>query len=75
MTQYGNLAGNSGVVAFDINGAFIDVEFRRGGVYRYTSADIGGEKLAQMVQLAKTGKGLATFIARDRAVNAAGFNI
>ncbi len=64
MTPYGNLSGNSGVVAYDSGADFIDVQFIGGDSYRYSDRKPGRAHVAQMKQLAAVGQGLATYISR-----------
>lgn len=62
MQPYRNLSGNSGVVAFEPGDRHIDIEFQDGHCYRYTYAIPGRQQVEAMKRLAKTGKGLATFV-------------
>ena len=62
MFEYKNLNGNSGITAYEIGENHIDVEFRSGGVYRYTAASVGETHLEVMKALAKVGMGLNGYI-------------
>jgi hypothetical protein len=62
MVPYGNRAGNSGVIAYAINPDSIAVQFADGKVYTYTYASAGKRNIEQMKKLAKSGRGLSTFI-------------
>ena len=62
MQPYRNRSGNSGVVAFESGDRHIDIEFQDGHRYRYTYAIPGRQQVESMKRLARTGKGLATFI-------------
>ena len=62
MEQYRNIAGNSGVRAYEIGTDYITIEFSDGGVYRYTYASAGEENVERMKGLARAGQGLNTFI-------------
>ncbi len=62
MQRYGNLSGNSGVVAFEAGADFIKVQFKDGDTYTYTALSAGAQTVARMKQLAQAGRGLATFI-------------
>lgn len=64
MERYGNLSGDSGVVAYEIGRGSITVEFREGHAYLYTNASAGANNVAEMQRLARTGRGLSGFIAR-----------
>jgi hypothetical protein len=62
MRPYRNLSGTSGVVAFEFGDHHIDIQFRDGYCYRYDYAKPGRKEVETMKSLARTGKGLATFI-------------
>jgi hypothetical protein len=62
MQPYRNLGGSSGVAAFFFGDRHIDIEFQDGHRYRYDSVKPGQQEVEAMKALAKTGKGLATFI-------------
>lgn len=62
MEQYKNLAGNSGVVAYENGSDFIRVQFGDGGIYLYTYESAGARAIERMKQLATQGRGLNTFI-------------
>lgn len=64
MERYGNLSGDSGVVAYEIGEDAIAVEFREGHVYLYTTASAGAANVAEMQRLARAGRGLSSYIAR-----------
>jgi len=69
MQRYKNLSEQSGVVAYDISAGAITVQFRGGERYLYTDASAGAANIAHMQRLARTGRGLCTFISqviRDR---------
>ncbi len=62
MEQYDDLSGKSGVTSFEIGEGCIRVEFRNGPVYLYNNAITGNSNIQKMISLAKSGKGLNTFI-------------
>ena len=64
MEPYRDWDQDSGVRAFEIGDGYIDVEFKTGAVYRYTTSSAGQENLAQMKTLARSGDGLNSFINR-----------
>jgi hypothetical protein len=64
MQTYGNLAGNSGVVAFEILRDGILVCFVNGGTYLYDYSTPGREHVDEMKRLAQAGRGLSSYIAR-----------
>lgn len=65
MIAYLNKHGNSGVKAYELGDDFIRVQFKNNSVYRYTAAITGADNVAQMKQLAQTGRGLSTFISQS----------
>lgn len=65
MTPYGNTAGNSGVVAYQIGKDYIAVKFvDRDEPYVYSYASAGAQHVKEMKKLAKTGQGLSTYISQ-----------
>lgn len=64
MIPYKNIAGNSGVIAYDTGPDFLIVEFINGSVYRYDYGSNGKEVIEGMKLLAEAGQGLSTFISR-----------
>ena len=60
MQPYGN--PGSGVAAFTLHDAAIDIEFRDGKRYRYDATKPGAEAVRRMQHLALAGHGLATYI-------------
>ena len=65
MHPYGNLSGNSGVVAYAIGSDFIEVKFADGVSYIYTHASAGRHNVERMKALARSGRGLSTFIVHN----------
>ena len=64
MEQYKNLGGDSGVLAFEIGGDSIKVQFRDSSIYLYTNQSAGSQNIEQMKTLAIRGEGLNSFINR-----------
>lgn len=64
MERYGNLDGDSGVVAYALLPDRIRVKFRNGAVYEYGPLRPGRRKVDTMKRLARSGRGLSTFISR-----------
>jgi hypothetical protein len=62
---YANLGGNSGISNYEIVGSSIIIEFVQTN-YRYVcnTAKPGPEHVQTMMNLAKRGKGLATYISQ-----------
>ena len=65
MTPYQNLEGHSGVTAYEIKPDSIAVEFNHDAVYLYTYKSAGKKVIEKMKLLAKTGRGLSTFISQE----------
>lgn len=66
MKRYRNLSGKSGVVAYDDPPGAILVRFTQGETYRYTDASAGPGAVAEMQRLARAGRGLSGYIARNK---------
>lgn len=64
MESYKNLAGNSGVVAYEIEQDSITIQFEDSTVYCYTVQSAGASNIAEMQRLAAVGQGLNSFINR-----------
>lgn len=64
MTPYRDWDHDSGVLAYVIGESHIDVQFKDGAIYRYTSISAGQVNLDQMARLARAGEGLNAFINR-----------
>ncbi len=62
MEPYRNIAGGSGVTAYEIGPDYITIEFSDGAVYRYTYASAGQENVEHMKGLATAGQGLDEFL-------------
>lgn len=66
MPVYANAGGDSNVVAYDAdpNGQWIVVTFAGGKTrnYEYTAASAGAGNVAHMINLARAGQGLNSFI-------------
>jgi len=64
MEIYGNLGGDSGVVAYEFDSASIRVKFRDGWIYTYDYESTGQINVERMKTLASAGRGLNSFISR-----------
>jgi hypothetical protein len=62
LRPYSAVAGDSGVIGYEIGADFIIIEFKSRDVYRYDYSAPGRSKVEKMKQLARRGTGLATFI-------------
>jgi hypothetical protein len=65
MVRYKNLSGKSGVRHYEIGDDFIRVQFESGTTYLYTYISAGQKNIEHMKKLAKSGKGLSTFISQN----------
>ena len=64
MQKYGNLSGDSGVVAYEIDGGAITIEFNDGSTYVYDGGNPGAAYVAEMQRLARAGRGLSAYISQ-----------
>jgi hypothetical protein len=64
MECYRNQSGNSGVSEYELREKSILVVFGDGGTYLYDYASAGMLNVEHMKALARSGRGLATFITR-----------
>ena len=64
MEIYKNLAGDSGVAAYEIGNTWIRVTFDTGAQYLYTYESAGAHNIETMKKLAEDGHGLNSFIRR-----------
>ena len=64
MTPYRDWDQDSGIRAYEIGSTHVDVAFKDGAVYRYTSVSAGQANLDRMIVLARAGDGLHEFINR-----------
>lgn len=62
MELYKNMAGGSGVTAYEIGTDSITVQFRDGAVYLYNTRSAGSNNVVHMKSLAIAGQGLNSFI-------------
>jgi hypothetical protein len=66
MKHYRNLSGKSGVAAYEEAPGSIVIVFRNGERYTYTHESAGARQVGVMQELARAGRGLSTFIAREK---------
>jgi len=64
MTPYRDWDHDSGIRAYEIGEACIDVEFKDGHVYRYSYLRPGRAEVEHMAGLARSGEGLNGYINR-----------
>lgn len=72
MQRYGNRHGQSGVVAYALADGAIAVRFRSGRTYVYTVDSAGADAVARMQRLARSGRGLSTYISQHLREASAG---
>lgn len=65
MEQYKNFNGNSNIKAFSFGTDYIDIQFNKGAIYRYSYNSAGSMKVEQMKELAIKGCGLNSYIMRN----------
>lgn len=65
MIPYKNANGNSNVRAFSIGEDYIDVQFGKGEIYRYSVTSAGSYNIEKMKALAVQGWGLNSYIMRN----------
>jgi len=65
MEPYKNVEGHSGVTGYEVTTEGIVVEFNHDAVYRYTYKSAGKKTIEKMKRLAKTGRGLSTYISQS----------
>lgn len=68
MEPYRDWDQDSGVQAFEIGEGQIDVQFKTGSIYRYTTSSVGSANLERMMALARAGEGLNSFINTNKVV-------
>ena len=67
MQIYGNRHGDSGVSRFQIFETEIHIKFYKNvKIYKYTDSLTGISHVTEMKRLAKAGKGLSTYIGKNR---------
>jgi hypothetical protein len=64
VTPYRDWDQDSGIRAYEIGSTHMDVAFKDGAVYRYTSLSAGQANIDRMIMLARAGDGLNEFINR-----------
>jgi hypothetical protein len=65
MIPYQNLEGHSGVTGYELMPNGIGVEFNHDTIYIYTYKSAGKKVIEKMKTLAKSGRGLSTYISRE----------
>jgi hypothetical protein len=65
MEPYKNLAGDSGVTAYQLTREGIVVQFQDGWKYEYTKQSAGAAAITTMRRLATNGTGLSSFVSAN----------
>ncbi len=65
MPRYANLSGDSGVVAYETDADSITLTFVNGDRYLYSATRPGRATVERMKTLAKSGRGLSTFVSQQ----------
>ena len=69
MKKYANLHGNSGVSEYSISKESIKIKFRNDHkIYIYSYSVTGRNHVQMLKSLAESGRGLATYIAKNKDV-------
>lgn len=69
MKKYANKHGNSGVDEYLITDSSIKVKFRHGNkIYVYSESVTGSSHIKTMKSLAESGRGLSTYIAKNKDI-------
>lgn len=68
MQTYSNLSGNSSVLAYQIGGDYIIVQFKTGQYtfYKYTYTSSGSSAVEILKNLAQQGRGLNSYISTNK---------
>ena len=64
MTPYRDWDQDSGIKAYELGSSSMDVAFKDGAIYRYTSVSAGQANIDRMIVLARAGDGRNQFINR-----------
>ncbi len=62
MQPYKDIAGDSGVAAYEIKPGSITIQFRKGGTYLYDASNPGAQHVVEMQRLAEAGDGLNAYV-------------
>lgn len=62
MERYLDQDGDTNVSGFEVGEGYIDVQFKSGSVYRYTTSSAGALYVDNMIHFARRGEGLNAFI-------------
>ena len=64
MEKYQNLAGDSGIAAYQIESDSVTVQFNDGATYLYNYKSAGRHHIEAMKALATAGRGLSGYISK-----------
>lgn len=62
MKPYGNKAGRSDIVAYEMDEGCLSIVTNKGWLYLYTEQSVGPERLRVMQELAERGEGLGSYM-------------
>jgi hypothetical protein len=62
MRPYPDIEHDSGISAYEIGQGSITIRFADGGIYLYDASAPGAKHVAEMQKLARSGRGLNTYI-------------
>lgn len=65
MIPYGNLSGQSGIIAYEAGSDNIIIQFNDGEMYLYTYSATGEKHVEEMKRLAQKGEGLTTYLNKN----------
>lgn len=68
MQRYKNISGSSGVISYETGADYIKVKFKNNTVYLYAAPRIASSHIEKMKTLAKSGKGLGTYINQHKEI-------
>lgn len=68
MNDYSDLNNDSNILEYECGNDWIDIKYKSGGTYRYSSSIIGGSHLAIMKELAESGSGLNRYMNQNLEV-------
>jgi hypothetical protein len=68
MKRYGDIDGDSGILAYDYGDDWVKVQFKGGRTYEYQASKIGPAHISTMKKLADRGDGLNAYIMNNSAV-------
>lgn len=68
MKPYRDIHGDSGIAGYQYSDEWIEIQFKTGRIYRYTTSSVGHSHLSTMKSLADSGDGLNAYINTNPSV-------